>query len=332
VVSVSIPGHEVWSGASGIADRKTGRPIEASTRMRIASISKMFTAVVVLQLAQEGQIDLDAPLSTWLPNLVPNSDTITVRELLQHTSGLYDYLEDRNFVNRAYREASHDWAPSELVEYAVQFPPSFRPGTPGAWDYSSTNYVLLGMIVEKQTGNSLASEMRRRIFEPLELNHTFSAPDEPIQGEQSRGYSNSIDQTNASMSFVFATANLVSTPENVQRFIRALLDGELLEPEMLAAMQQFVGGKGQYKMPALEYGLGIMRNRLPVGPGPDGQPRPAALTTVMGHIGGYGGFRSAVWSAPGSGITFALGVNQAATDPNILATKVFDALLKAQGL
>ena len=100
---------------------------------------------------------------------------------------------------------------------------------------------------------------------------------------------------------------------------------------MLDQMLQFVSGKGQYKMPALEYGLGVMRNKLAVGAGADGQARSDELKTVMGHIGGFGGFRSAVWHAPATGITIALGENQGATDPNILATRVFDAVLAGIG-
>jgi D-alanyl-D-alanine carboxypeptidase len=331
VLSVSIPGQAPWSGSSGVAARKTGQPMQPDTRVRIASISKVFTAVVILQLAQEGSIDLDAPLATWFPDLVPNADTITVRNLLNHTTGLYDYLEDRNFVNRAYRQPKRSWAPAELVEYATKYPAAFRPGAKGAWDYSSTNYVILGMIAEQVTGRSLAVEMRQRIFEPLGLTHTFFTPEEQIQGVRARGYSNAIDQTDAPMTLVFATANIFSTADDVRRFGEGLFNGRLLEPATLEMMETFVGGKGQYNMPALAYGLGVMRNRLPVGPGPDGQQRPAAVTTVMGHIGGYGGFRSALWFAPETGITFALGVNQAATDPNKLATRVFDAILTHQG-
>ncbi|HEY0603154.1 MAG TPA: serine hydrolase domain-containing protein, partial [Herpetosiphonaceae bacterium] len=306
--------------------------MEPLTNVRIASISKIFTAVVVLQLVEEGTIVLDAPMSTYLPDLVPNGDAITVRNLLQHTTGLYDYLEDRTYATRvAYTNPRQQLDPADLVTYATRFQPAFRVGTPGAWDYSSTNYVILGMIVEQATGNSLAQEMRQRIFEPLGLSATFFQPDEPVPDSASRGYSENIDRSAVAMSFAFATANLVSTAADVRRFGEALVGGELLEPGSLEEMYTFVNGKGQYNMPALEYGLGLMRNVLPVGPGPNGQPRPAAASRVVGHIGGFGGFRSAVWASPDSGITISLGVNQGATDPNILATRVFDAILTAQG-
>lgn len=331
IVSVAIQGYAPWNGAGGVADRQQGRPMTPETNVRIASISKIFTAAVVLQLVEEGALRLDDPLATYLPDLVPNAEAIRVRDLLQHTTGLYDYLEDRAYVVQAYRDPQRTFTPQELVAYATQFPPAFAPGTPDNWDYSSTNYVILGMLVEQITGNALGDEMRRRIFTPLALEHTFFAPDPAIPPTAARGYGQNVDQTNVAMSFAFATANLVSTPDDVRRFIDALLGGQVIQPATLQNMLTFVNGKGQYNMPELEYGLGIMRNRLPVGPAPDGQPRPAEISRVVGHIGGFGGFRSAVWATPDRSIIVALGVNQAATDPNILATRVFDAILSAQG-
>jgi D-alanyl-D-alanine carboxypeptidase len=331
VLAVHVPGQQPWVGASGVADRQSGAAMTTDTRVRIASISKVFTAALVLLLVEEGTISLDAPVATYLPDVIPNGQAVTVRQLLQHTSGIYDYLEDRNVVNQAYREPQRTWQPAELVAYANQFPASFAPGSPGNWDYSSTNYVLLGMIVEQVTGNSMAQAMRQRIFEPLELDNTFFVPQEEVQGEQARGYSRTVDQTNISLSFAFGTANMVSTVGDVQRFGDALFGGRLLRPETLNQMLQFTSGKGQYNMPALEYGLGVMRNVLPIGPGPGGQQRPPELSTVLGHIGGFGGFRSALWHAPEGGITIALGMNQASTDPNLLATRVWQAIVAAQG-
>jgi CubicO group peptidase (beta-lactamase class C family) len=152
-----------------------------------------------------------------------------------------------------------------------------------------------------------------------------------VQGQQAHGYRHAVDQTNISMSIVFATANIVSTASDMQRFGQALLNDDLLQPATRKLMYRFVHAHGQYNMPYLAYGEGLMYNRLLVGPGPDGQPRPAEASTVVGHIGGFGGFRSAVWAAPESGITIALAMNQGATDPNILATRVFDTILRHQG-
>lgn len=331
VLAVSVPGYDPWVGSAGLAARSPAVPMTPDTKVRIASISKIFTAVVALQLVEEGALALDAPLSDWVPGLVPDGERITVGNLLQHTSGLYDYLEDRRFIGQAYQDPERRWAPAELVAYAADFPLAFAPGAEGAWDYSSTNYVLLGMVIEAATGNSLAEEMRARIFEPLAMEQTIFAPDEALAEPWARGYSRGTDQTAVAMSMAFGTANLVSTAGDLDRFAAGLFGGALLEPASFELMTTFVGGKGQYNMPTLGYGLGLMRNNLPVGPGPGGAARDDAETTVYGHIGGFGGFRSALWHAPASGVTVALGVNQAATDPNLLATAVFDTVLTDLG-
>ena len=325
VLSVDIPGYEPWHGASGFADMRRTQAMESTTEVRIASISKVFTAVVVLQLIEEGRLSLDTPLSTWYPQIVPNADRITVRNLLQHTTGLYDYLEDKHFLSELFQMPTYVWPPSELVAYAAARPSAFEPGAKGAWDYSSTNYVILGMIVERVTGNTLAHEMRERIFTPLGLEHTFFPPDDTVQGAAARGYRQLVDQTNISLSFAFATANLVSTADDVRRFGVALFGGKLLKPETMEQMFTFKNGKGQYNMPMLEYGLGVMRNQLDIRAGAPGHIRKATCT-VLGHTGGFGGFRSALWHEPESGITIALGMNQGATDPNILAARVFKAI------
>jgi D-alanyl-D-alanine carboxypeptidase len=331
VLAIRVPGYALWSGASGFVDRGGAQAMTPETRVRIASITKVFTAVVVLQLVEEGQLDLETPLSTWYPALVPHAEHITVRRLLNHTTGLFDYLEDRSILGKAYQVPNYSWLPGELAAYAGERGFLFAPGTPDAWDYSSTNYVILGMVVEAVTGSPLSQEMRRRIFEPLGLTSTYFVPDDQVEDFSSRGHLKTSDVTDVSLSFAYATANIVSTAGDVARFGDALFGGKLLRPETMEQMFTFQNCKGQYNMPALEYGLGVMRNRLPVGPDAQGTPRPADTSSVLGHTGGFGGFRSVLWHAPESGVTIALGENQAATDPNILATRVLDAVLRAQG-
>jgi CubicO group peptidase (beta-lactamase class C family) len=181
------------------------------------------------------------------------------------------------------------------------------------------------MIVEQVTGNTLAHEMHQRIFVPLQLEHTFFPPNDTVRGAAARGYRQLVDQTNISLSFAFATANLVSTTDDVRCFGVALFGGKLLKPTTMEQMLTFKNGKGQYNMPMLEYGLGVMRNQLEMRAGAPGHAHKTART-VLGHTGGFGGFRSALWYEPASGITIALGMNQGATDPNILAARVFRAI------
>jgi D-alanyl-D-alanine carboxypeptidase len=328
-LSVRLPDGSDWTGASGMADREAGLAMQPETRVPIGSLSKLFTAVVVLQLVEEGRISLDDPIAAHLPGLLPAGEAITIRMLLQHTSGVYDYLEDRRFVARAYANPSQVWAPTELVAYANEFPQRFVPGTPGGWDYSSTNYVVLGLLIEQVTGNQLAAELDRRIFTPLGLEQTFSTPPDRVDGPQARGYSRDIAQPALSLSFAFGTANIVTTVADMQRFGAALFGGELLAPELLAEMQRFVDGKGRYAMPELQYGLGLMANQLQLGPGPDGQARSLEDGYVLGHIGGVNGFRAAIWYAPERDLLLVVGMNQGSTDPNELASRVLETLLDA---
>jgi peptidoglycan/LPS O-acetylase OafA/YrhL/CubicO group peptidase (beta-lactamase class C family) len=316
-LSVRLSDGSTWTGAAGLADREATTAMTPATRVRIGSLSKLFTAVTTLQLVEEGRLDLDAPVATWLPDLLPDGDAITVRQLLQHTSGLYDYLEDRRFVARAYADPDHQWAPEELVAYANGFPPSFAPGE--GWDYSNTNFVVLGLLIERVAGSPLAAELDRRIFTPLGLEQTYAVPPDSVDGPEARGHSRSEDLSEVSLSFAFGTANLVTTADDLRRFGEALFDGELLGPATMAQMQTFVDGKGQYDMPDLQYGLGLMSNRLPV----------AEDVPVLGHIGGINGFRAAMWYSPEHDILIALAVNQGATDPNELAEAVFERILAA---
>jgi peptidoglycan/LPS O-acetylase OafA/YrhL/CubicO group peptidase (beta-lactamase class C family) len=327
VLTVRLSDGTTWTGASGIANTTDSTPMQIDTLVRIGSLSKMFTAVVVLQLVEEGAISLDMPVSTWFsPTLIPNGTNITVRQLLQHTSGLYDYLEDRKLVSEAYQNPARVWTPEELVRYATQFPASFKPGTPGAWDYSSTNYVILGMMIERVTDHSLEQELRQRIIEPLALTHTYVVPQETVEGPQAHGYSKGTDQTDVSMSFTFGSANIVTTVDDLRVFGDALFSAQLLKPETLKLMQQFVNGKGQYAMPKLEYGLGLMHNRVLMSP--DAGEKFSTSVNVIGHIGGFGGFRTALWYAPESNILVVLSVNQAAVDPNELVVPIFEAMLR----
>jgi D-alanyl-D-alanine carboxypeptidase len=119
VLSVSVPGYAPWNGASGLADRDPERAMAPDTPVRIASVSKMFTAVVVLQLVEEGRLSLDEPVATWLPDSVPGGKRITVRQLLQHTSGLYDYLEDRNLIGEMQSDTSYEWEPQGLLQHEL---------------------------------------------------------------------------------------------------------------------------------------------------------------------------------------------------------------------
>src|SRR5438093_623042 len=151
--------------AAGVADRAHGTPMRIGDRFRVGSVTKTFVAALVLQLAGEGKLSLDDTVEKWVPGLVPGGDRITVRELLNHTSGLFDYLNDGDgTVLQPYvkGDLGHVWTPQAIVGVATKHPPHFPPG--GGWSYSNTGYIVLGLIVEAATGDSLAAELKRPLF------------------------------------------------------------------------------------------------------------------------------------------------------------------------
>jgi D-alanyl-D-alanine carboxypeptidase len=328
LLAVSLPGQELWAGASGLADRQQGTPMQPTTPFRIGSLSKMFAAVVALQLVEEGRLQLDAPVATYLPGIVPDAEVMTVRQLMNHTSGLYDY-QDNRFISLVARDPGRVWAPEELIGYAVERGAYFAPGA--RWYYSNTNYVVLGLIIQQATGRTLAEEIRARVIDPLELQHTVFTPDEAAPAELARGYAGASDWSDMHPSHVWGTASIVSTVQDLERFAQALFHEQLLTPESLAEMYGFVNANDSFGMRYLEYGLGLMRNPLAVGPGPDGQERPVELSSALGHIGGVSGYRAALWYLPESDTVIVAGFNEATVDPVLLPTAALDVVLASQG-
>ena len=171
---------------SGLAVLEGRVPLRAHDRFRIGSITKTFVAVVVLQLVDEHVLGLKDTVERWLPGLVPSGRQITVQQLLAHTSGLADYADDPDFVRRTVAQPRRRWTPRELVGVALARGPVARPGERFA--YASTNYILLGMMVERATGTSLERQLRGRIFVPLGLEDTSFEPDAWKRRHYAHGY------------------------------------------------------------------------------------------------------------------------------------------------
>lgn len=142
-------GRRVSTTVAGVADMATGRALRADDQFEIGSNTKTFTATLILQLVDKKAVTLDAPVSTYLPGVVPNGDDITVRMLLNHTSGLFNYTGDPKVLALMQNDPHHDWTERELLDAAFAHPPTFAPGK--GWSYSNTNYTLLGMIAQKLT-------------------------------------------------------------------------------------------------------------------------------------------------------------------------------------
>ncbi|MFF9647128.1 serine hydrolase domain-containing protein [Kitasatospora aureofaciens] len=252
---------------AGVGDLATGAPVPVDGQVRIGSNTKTFVAVVVLQLVAERRVDLDASVDTYLPGLVRGEGIdgrrITVRHLLQQTSGLPNYSDYLGDDVRYY-------APRELLATALRHPADFAPGT--SWKYSNTNYVLAGLIVQKVTGRPLAEEIDRRVVRPAGLRHTyFPAPgDASIREPHPHGYYRESadtpprDITEIDPSWGWAAGQLVSTGSDLNRFFSALLAGRLLPSAQLAQMRSTVPAEATFG-PGARYGLGLVSRPLPCG-------------------------------------------------------------------
>ncbi|MDX2699308.1 serine hydrolase [Streptomyces ipomoeae] len=232
---------------AGTAEMGTSRPMPRTGRFRIGSAAKTFTATVVLQLVDEGRMSLEDTIEQWLPGVVRGNGNdgsqITVRQLLQHTSGIPDVKPEIPALNSAdgYRaERFRTYTPEELVELAMQHRPNFSPGE--GWSYSNTNYILAAMIIHQVTGRSWAQEVNGRIIRPLGLGGTSTPGAFPfILGPHAQGYAafgtdTSIDVTALNPSMAVGSGSIISTTHDLNRFYTALLGGRLLDPAQLDEM------------------------------------------------------------------------------------------------
>ncbi|WND39229.1 serine hydrolase domain-containing protein [Streptomyces sp. BB1-1-1] len=296
--------YSVWMGTSGVGNLKTGTPRSVVDRYRIGSMTKTFVATVMLQLDAEGRIDLDSSVDTWLPGVVRGNGNdgrlISLRQLLNHTSGIPSYTADPEFLERGFTEKFLEhrydtYPPEQLVDIAMRQKPLFDPGT--AWSYSNTNYVLAGMVIEKASGRPYEEEIKRRVIEPLGL-YATSVPRtaSSMPAPSSRAYSKlslaprptdrTYDVTELNPSAAASAGAMISTSGDLNRFYSALLGGRLLPAKQLAEMKTTVPVSGAGLITA--YGLGLMKFS------------PSCGAVVWGHGGNIQGSASqAVTSADG---------------------------------
>ncbi|WP_033310016.1 serine hydrolase domain-containing protein [Streptomyces iakyrus] len=258
-------GGERWTGASGVADVATGRPVTPDMRQRVGSISKTFTAVGIMQQVERGRIRLDAPVGDYLPDLIPGERgrQITVRMLLNHTSGIGDYILSafpslaKGSTDSLEEERFRSIRPAELVRMGLAAPATGRPGAvPGS--YSNTNYVIAGLLLEKVTGQKAGAYLTRHVIDRAGLRHT-SLPRTPyIKGPHPRMYESWFgvldpprDFSVYDMSWASTAGSVVSTTDDLNRFYRALLGGKLVGKASVDEMTRTVPVSG------LDYGLGI---------------------------------------------------------------------------
>jgi D-alanyl-D-alanine carboxypeptidase len=277
LAEVDIGGRRL-RGASGVADVEAGGPVDPGGYFRMGSNTKTFVAVVVLQLVAERRLSLDDAVERWLPGVVTGNGNdgraITVRQLLQHTSGLFDYTNDlleRITSEETYREFQFTtFTPGELVAMALRHPPGFAPGT--GYAYSNTNYVLLGQIIERVAGRGWAREVDDRIARPLGLRHTAAPgvrtrlPDPHASGYVFLGPDLRMETSDASLTWADAAGALYTTAADLSRFWGAIGRGTLLRPAEREQMRRTVPA-GDEERPGVRYGLGIEWAPLTCGGG-----------------------------------------------------------------
>ena len=320
IVYVEVPGEGKWEATLGLADVETEEAMDLAKKFRVGSITKTFTATVILQLVDEGAISLDDTLASFaIEPAMPGSGEITVRMLLNHTSGLFEYTADEGFQELEDEDPLRKLSPEELLAFAADHELYFPPGE--GWEYSNTNFILQGIIVEQVTGNPLEDEIASRIAGVLGLSSTELPTQPEMSGDYSHGYlyardlgeetgdggDELVDVTSSfDPSWAWAAGAMVSDLDDLEVWVKALVEGDLLsdalQQERLTAVEAWQGS---------DYGLGI-----------------AEYAGFWGHPGDLPGFSNAMMYDPDSGAVIILMLNKNPNDINFAGYATFTQLVE----
>jgi len=259
IVAIWIPEKGNFIKGYGLANTDTKQTMDPFMSFRIGSITKTFIATILLQLQDEGKINLDDTLDMYITNpAVPNANKITLRQLSNMTSGLYNYSNDTNFEKNHAENLQKPWTSEELVNIAISHPSNFMPGT--EYEYSNTNFILLGMVIEKVTGNTIEKEVKNRIISPLKLSNTYYPTTSYMPLNSAHGYSlvdldtkEVIDTTYDNPSWGAAAGAIVSDIHDLRVWAEAMGKGKLISP--VAQKQRFTWDT----QPGAAYGIGTMK-------------------------------------------------------------------------
>ena len=293
VVGIWIPGEGSYVATKGYADGRTKRAMRSSYYFRIGSITKTFTVTALLILADEKKVGLDDPVSKYV-DFVPNGDKITLRMLANMTSGLYNYTEDEAWVKIAFSDFNRVWKPRELVDVGLSHKPDFEPGT--GWHYSNTNTVLLGMLLERATGQPIQELFAEKIFKPLRLEHTIWPTSGAMPSPYASGITNQTlddtvaDATHRNPSWGFTAGELISTLGDLRVWVQSYAMGSLVMPEM--QKQRLTWVTFPPNTPERHYGLGIGEDH-----------------GWLGHTGELPGYNCAAYYLPAKKATIVVMVN-----------------------
>ncbi|MFC9793550.1 serine hydrolase domain-containing protein [Streptomyces sp. NPDC127584] len=256
VVGIWMPGKGSYVRASGVADKATGRPMFTDSSVRIGSETKTFTVTALLQLVDEGRVGLDDPIARYVHG-VPDGRRITLRQLAGMRSGLFPYTADADFVHDLLSDPRRSFTPRETLAYGFKHKNTFAPGA--QFQYSNTNLVLLGLVIEKVTGQRLADVIERRVLRPARLRHTLLPEGAEFPEPHAHGYTDqtldgtTADATDWNPSWAWAAGAMISDLHDLRRWAPVLATGELLSPETQAQRLTTL----PTGFPGLSYGLGI---------------------------------------------------------------------------
>jgi D-alanyl-D-alanine carboxypeptidase len=312
--AVLLDDGSLWTGQAGDSVVKTNTPVDSDTVFSIASITKTFVTGVVMQLVAEGKLSLNDHLGKWVPT-VPNAQTITVAELLGHTSGIYNYFENPHYNPQVFSNPKRRWTFDEIM--ALVRSPYCKPGA--CYHYSNTNFVLLGRIVELVTGHSLADEIASRLSTPLSLTSTGLQPDDPTPADRAHAYLGKTDWTRKSAllptvsaaTVANAAGAMVSTASDLATWAHALYGGDVVPQAQLQEMESF-------KKCHDNYGLGtrklIINGRV-----------------AIGHLGSLRGYTDEMLTFPAEGATVVILSNQGNWGIDRAMSKLTDTLWQGIG-
>jgi len=293
VVGIWIPGEGSYVAAKGFADLRSRQAMRSSYYFRIGSITNTFTVTALLILADEKKLGLDDPVSKYV-DFVPSGDRITLRMLANMTSGLHSYTEDDSWVTQMLGNPNRIWTPRELIDVGLRSPPDFAPGT--GFHYSNTNTVLLGMILEKVSGQRIQDLYARKLYSPLHLRNTIWPTSGQMPSPYASGYTRQTldntraNATNRNPSWAFTAGELISTMADLRTWVTSYTTGSLVSPEMQKERLTWVTLPPN--TPSRHYGLGIGEDH-----------------GWLGHTGELPGYNTAAYYLPAKRAVVVVMVN-----------------------
>jgi D-alanyl-D-alanine carboxypeptidase len=295
-VSIEISGPKGdYTKAYGVADRATGAPLRLNDHIRIASITKTFTATAILRQVAAGKLDLETPIAKWFPR-VPNAETITVRDLLAMRSGLYDFTAEPKFLKEFDENPLLKFGPQDVVKIVSEHKPVAEPDA--ETHYTDANYVLLGLILEKVTGESAEAAITKEVIKPLHLTHTSFPATAKMPAPFSHGYfagdkgeGKIRDYTAVNPKVAWTAGAMVSTLGDLHKYASQLATGALL-PKKLQEERLRFGALANGDGPSVGYGLGILH-----------------FGNWLGHDGAIYGFSTVTMYEPKTGATISAAAN-----------------------